>query len=277
MGALDVLARRHATAHPLSAARRLQEHPAETAALFLADLEPGITAVVLGKMSPGNAAAILDRFTIDGTVRVLETLDLATTVMLLRQLSVDSRAAIVDALPASLGRRVSEALAFRRGTVGSIVDSTVTAFDVDAPVSEVRVLGPDPRLPYVYVVGPEHQLVGVVHRRDLERTDADVKLRSIMRTRLQTVAADAPLAGLANHSAWSMFDTLPVVDSRDTFIGIIQHKSLRTLPQISEGEAGSRTAVTALLDLGEVYWSGLFSAIEALASIGPTGVQGEVQ
>jgi hypothetical protein len=35
--------------------------------------------------------------------------------------------------------------------------------------------------------------------------------------------------------------------------------------------------VTALLDLGEVYWSGLYSAIEALASVGSVDDRGDTQ
>lgn len=277
MGATALLAHRYTAFQPQSAAIRLQGMPARETAAFLTDAETETAASVLKMMWPGRAAAVLDHFTIDRKVRVLEKLDLTTIVVFLRQLTEDSRAELIDALPESFGRRVRQALASRPGTAGFVVDSTVTAFDADTTVSEARARGSDPRLPYLYVVSPEHQLVGVVHRRDLERSDDSATLRSLMNARVQTVPATTSVAGLLGHNAWSTFDALPVVGARGVFLGVIRHKSLRSKPGVKAGTPASATAVTALLDLGEVYWSGLFSAIETFASAGRTEAQGDTQ
>jgi magnesium transporter len=275
MGASFSIARRYATAHPEAAAKRLSSIPAEGAAAFLADVEPEVAAIVLKRMWPGSADAVLAHLAIDSKVRVVETLDLTNVVVLLRQMQDDSRDAIIDALPEPLGRRVRHALALRPGTAGSVVDSSVSPFHVEATVAEVRSLGTDPRIPYLYVVDPEHRLVGVIHRRELEQADDRVALRSIMNTRVQTITATAPLAGLLNHGAWSHLDALPVIDARGTFLGIIRHKSLRASPHASAGASRSVAAVEALLDLGEVYWSTLYSAVETFAAIGPARVNGD--
>lgn len=271
MGATASLAHRYTAAHPQSAAKCLQALPPDEAAAFLTDAEPGTVAAVVKKMSPRAATTVLEHFAVDRKAQIIEMLDLTTIVVMLRQQSVESRDTVIKALPASLGRRVRHALALRPGTVGSVVDSTVAAFHADTTVAEVRAIGSDPRLSCLYVVGPEHRLIGVLHRRDLETADSEQRLQAIMSPRVQAISATAPLAGLLNHSAWFALDVLPVVDDRGAYVGVVRHKSLRASPQGSKPASGSPTAVSALLELGEVYWSGLFSVIDALASPGVPG------
>jgi hypothetical protein len=107
-----------------------------------------------------------------------------------------------------------------------------------------------------------------MHRRELDGSPAETPLRSIMNPRVQSLNATDPLATVHKHGAWADLDALPVVDARGAFVGIIRHKSLRASPRSMPGAPGPTTAVSAMLDLGEVYWLGLFSAIEKLASVG---------
>lgn len=265
MTTMHSLARRYATAHPQAAARRLQELAFDEAATFLAGLEPETVAAVVAQMWPQTAAAILDRVAVDHAAKALEILDLSRTVALLRQLPADARDGILNALPPSFQPRVRTALSLPAGTAGSAADTEVTPFDADTTVAEALARGSDARLPYLYVIDQDYRLVGVIHRRELENSDDGALLRSIMKTSVQKVPATTPLAVLHQHPAWSSFDAIPVVDALGSFVGVIRHKALRATPQAPRMPAGPTTALTALLDLGEVYWSGLFSAIEVLA------------
>ena len=96
-----------------------------------------------------------------------------------------------------------------------------------------------------------------------------------MHAPVQSVSATTPLAGLLEHGAWSTLDALPVIDGRGAFLGVIRHKSLRAKPEMSVRVPEPATALSALLDLGEVYWTGLFSAIETVATAGSTDAKGD--
>ena len=275
MSTLQSLARRYVAAHPDAAAIRLEELDSGEVASFLVGLEPQAAAAVIAELWPPKAAAILDRVDLDHAAKVLETLSLSRTIALLRQFPADARRNILRALPQSLGSRVRKALSLPAGTAGSEVDSAGTPCYADAMVGEALARGSDPRLPYLYVIDRDYRLVGVIHRRELEKAEESVSLRSIMKSPVQKVPATTPLTMLHQHGGWSAFDALPVVDARGAFLGVIRHKALRAAPHASRVAAGPTSALTALLDLGEVYWLGLFSAIEVLAEGGANAKTGD--
>ena len=275
MNATLSLARKYSTAHPREAAARLGKLPSEQVAVFLSGLDPAEASTILSELPTDIAAAVIERFEIERASRVLECLDLSRIVALLRALPADPREGLLRSLPKSLERRVSHALILPSGTVGTAADSTVRPFDADATVAAVRGAGVDPRLPYLYVIDREDRLVGVIHRRELDSSSDEAPLRSIMKTRVQSVNATDPMATIHDHRAWADLDALPVVDARGAFVGIIRHKSLRASPRSTPGPPGPRTAVSAVLDLGEVYWSGLYLAIETLAAVGTITANGE--
>ncbi len=266
MSIMHSLARRYATVHPDAAAYRLQDLAPDEAATFLAALEPETAAAVIKEMWPRSAVAAIEHVTPHQAARFLEGLDLSRIVALLRLLPAGARSDILGALPRSIEPRVRKALSLPAGSVGSAADSAVTPGDADATVGEALKSGTDPRVPYLYVIDQQYRLVGVIHRRELELADEGASLRSIMNSPVQKVPATTPLAALHQHRAWSAFDALPVVDARDAFLGVIRHKVLRSASHASTDRLGPTTALTTLLDFGEVYWSGLFSAIEVLAT-----------
>ena len=265
MTAMHSLARRYATAHPQAAAKRLEDLAADEAATFLAGLEPKAAAAVIAELWPATAAAIVERVDLDRTLKILEMLSLSRTVTLLRQLPAGSRENILVALPPGMEPRVRSALSLPAGTAGSEADVDVIPFDATTTAGEALARGIDPRLPYLYVIDRDYRLVGVIHRRELKTSEENASLRTIMRTPVQKIPAATPMAVLQQHAAWSAFDALTVVDARGAFLGVIRHKALRAAPQPRRMAPEPPTVLTALLDLGEVYWSGLFSAIEVLA------------
>ena len=89
-----------------------------------------------------------------------------------------------------------------------------------------------------------------------------------MKAPVQKIPATTPLATLHQHGAWSplmrcRWSTLEARSSASS----ATRRSERPLRR-SRTAHGATTALTTLLDLGEVYWSGLFSAIEVLAEGG---------
>lgn len=277
MSVLQSLARRYATSHPEAAATRIQDLDPDEAATFLAGLEPEAAAAVFSELWPRTAADILDRVAPDQAAKVLEMLNLSRAAALLRHLPADARDRILNTLPPPLASRMRKALSLPAGTAGSEADTGVIPYDTETTVGEALARGSDPRLPYLYVIDREYRLVGVVHRRGLENSEEGVKLQSIMAAPVQRVPATTPLATVHQHKAWSDFDALPVVDGRNAFLGVIRHKALRTAPRTSRAAAGPTPALTTLLDLGEIYWSGLFSAIEVFAEGGAKKGTGDLQ
>lgn len=275
MNATLTLARRYATGHPFEAAQRLGGLASDQVAFFLDDLEPEVAVPVLKEFWPGFSGRVLEHLEADRAARLIENLDLTRLVVLLFQLPDASRERIISALPHPLEQRARHAISLPEGTAGATADSTVIPYDADVTVSAVLDRGLDIRLPYLYVVDGEHRLAGVLHRRDLDGASGSATLRSIMTTKVQSIASSDSLVAVLDHAAWASLDALPVVDDRGAFFGVLRHKTLRTTPSLRRVAPGPTTAVSTLLDLGEAYWSGLFSAIEGLASIGSDRGEGD--
>ena len=269
MDSTHSLARHYATSHPDAAADCLATLEPDRIAPFLDGLEPDLAAPVLKELWPGFFARVLDHLDAGRAARLMESLDFARLMVLLSQLPAASREGIISAFPLPLAQRVRHALSLPEGTVGGVADSTLMPFDGEATVTAVRAGGLDSRLPYLYVVDEDYRLAGVVHRRELDDAPGSVTLRSIMTTRVQSLISSDPILAVFDHAAWSSLDALPVVDDRGAFFGVIRHKALRAKLPERVVAPGPAAAMTTLLDLGEVYWSSLFSAIEALSSVDP--------
>lgn len=274
MSTAALLARQYAASHPKAAAERLSQMAPEAASGFLDDLQPDEAADLVAEMWPAAAADVLGQSRLGRGAEVLESLPFAKAVALLRLLEGEPRDMLLGALPRSLADRYRLALTLPAGTAGSVADSTVAPFDADSTVAEARARAVDHRIPYLYIVDREQRLVGVVHRGDLDRADAEASLRSVMIDRVQTLPASAPLVLASEHVAWADHDALPVVDGRGAFVGVIRHRTLRSSLQRTRLDAGPNTALTTLLDLGEAYWSSLFSAILTLSSSQSGAVDG---
>lgn len=244
------------------------------AASLLSELDPKASAAVFEEMWPEAAAPVLELVPPDQAERAIRELKIGRTAALLHRLSPQARERIVEALDPPLRTRVYKALALPFGTAGSAADSTITPFDAEATVGEAVARGLDQRLPYIYVVDRDYRLVGVLHRRELEGSKSGTVLRTIMTTSLQKVPAATPVVELHQLAAWSTLDALPVVDAQGTFLGVVRHKALRAIQPPAAGPYKPATALETLLDLGEVYWTGLFSAIELLTESG-RGVESE--
>jgi magnesium transporter len=74
---------------------------------------------------------------------------------------------------------------------------------------------------YIYVVGPDHRLLGVVSFRELFAARPESRVRDIMRTELVSVRADLDQEAVANVIAESNLMAVPVLDAEGRIQGIV--------------------------------------------------------
>jgi predicted transcriptional regulator len=119
--------------------------------------------------------------------------------------------------------------------------------------------------PYVYVVDDAQRLVGVMHRRQLTTSDRRARVGNIMSRQLVRLPSAAPHSAVRSHPAWDEFDMLPVVGGDGVLVGVMRHRSLRRSGRSRHVGSEGRAALAAFLDLGEVYWGGLATAVDVMA------------
>jgi magnesium transporter len=118
---------------------------------------------------------------------------------------------------------------------------------------------------YVYVVGRDQALAGVLSLRELLVAGGDEPVRAVMKPNVVRVSHRAPLAAVLVHPGWRDFHALPVVSEDGVFVGMIRYKTVRRLAE--ESDAGQSPAgMETLFALGELYWTGLVELFGGMSS-----------
>ncbi len=267
-----VLVERFVQSYPAEAGRVLERFSADRAARFLEQLTEKNAARLLTRMGPNAGAAALHALDADRAQRLVTELAPHAAAELLRHGTPELQKTLLDAMEPSRARAIQKLLHYPPETAGALADPLVLALPDDLSVAEAqRQLSRTPHglLYYIYVVDRQHRLVGVVDMRELFLASRKEALSAVMHRQLTALEDWVSTAGIAVHPGWADYDALPVVDVHGTFVGAIKYRALR---QRLTDTAGDRTRaaafVTALFNMGELYWVGLSTVITAFAAPG---------
>jgi magnesium transporter len=255
------LAESFAAGHGASAAKTLASIDSVAAAAFLGSVADETAATLLAHMSPHDAARCILKIDTAKAADIFQSLGLHGSILVLRTLDRTARDSIISVLPPAFASRIERHLRYSEGSAGWLADSSVIALPESLRVAEAREESFDTRIPYVYLVDPEQRLVGVVMIRDIMTRPGHEALNTLATLTPVRVSARTGAAELTRHRAWTHLDALPVVDSRGVYLGALRHKMLRQLENSppTTGDAGS--PLLSVLELAELYWSGLSSAM----------------
>jgi magnesium transporter len=260
------LAACYAASYPAEVARRLETVPSTEVAEFLADVEPATAIEVIEGMMPSSAAAAFEFMDHGDLSPILELLPVARCVLVFRAVDQLGRKAMIDLLPMDTARKVERLLKSSQGSAGVLAEPVPVVLSPEMEIREASQLLEGTSGSYAYVVDPDHRLVGVIHRRDLSRSEDKARIANLMSRQIVRLPSAASLSAVRSHRAWSDFESLPVVDGGGVLVGVIRHRSVRRTA-FARGPSATpshRAALEAFLELGEVYWSGLTSVLGAL-------------
>lgn len=254
--------------HPEDGARVLEAFPAEQSAIVLARCKPTVAAGVIRRMMPGIAASCLASMPLDESSEIVACLSIDTAARIVRLLGAEVRDEILDTLPSKTADALRRMMDYPLGTAGSLMDPLAFTLPSDITVAEAkaRVEGAGEKvLYYLYIVDREYRLVGILNLREFILAPPEQRLAAIMRKQVVKVRAGAPLEQVAGSSDLSRFLSFPVVDKKDTFLGVLSTQTLsEALGRDDPGKA-KRASVNTVVALGELYWvtlSGMLSGAQ---------------
>jgi len=219
---------------------------------YIESLAPRELAHALAHLGPKEQTRILETLTPEGAADVIDDLPLSEAATLVEQLSVGVAAAIVQELPSDqqadllveMGEPEAEAVLdaldpveageirelsrYAEDVAGGLMVTELIAVPVSASVSPVieafrrAVSAEDMDVQYIYVVGPDRELEGVLPIRDLLLAEADPPLDSIMIPDPIAVRDDATLETLQDVFDRYDFLGIPVVDADGRLLGVVQ-------------------------------------------------------
>lgn len=256
-----------AALHPAAAARVLERFTPAEGALFLGALPVGQAAPVVARMAPVAAAGYLEVVGPERAAAVLAGLPATSVAGLLRQLP--DAEPVLRCLPEPVRAVLAKSLRFAEGTAGALADPAVLTIPQDASIAEAKALMA--RVPERvsldwYVVDREGRLVGTLDLRHLLAAAPSQSVASRMRRDPAQLSAQADLTTVAADPGWTDHDALPVVDDAGSLVGEVRHQTMRRMAR-----RDSVGALTPLVNLAELYWTGFSHLMFGPGRVPPEG------
>ena len=128
---------------------------------------------------------------------------------------------------------------------------------VDAEAGETIALArraPQSVRRYLYVLGDEQRLVGVVGARQCALSDPALPIARLMIAMPSSLLARTRLQEAVHNPDWERFDMLPVVDRRGIFLGVVRRNTLQRALRGEEASAARVDVTDLALDLADLWW-----------------------
>jgi len=214
---------------PESAAQVLNEIAPRQAADFLEEIPARIAAPTVGYMSSWSAARCMELLSPHRAAAIFQNLDFHDCAGLMRLLAAEQLAAVLDALPARLARRLRSGLRYPAGSVGAWIDPEIPAFADSASVGEaVLYLTNASAASHVFVHYKDNgRFAGAASVTSIMRSEPERALSELPLLRIRPLSSRATLASVAFLDAWDEYLMLPVIGRSKTVVGGLSRASLR--------------------------------------------------
>jgi len=241
---------------PVEAARQLETYEPEDSAEILAPMPTVDMATVLGYCQPGMISQVVQKLAPDKGADLISELPASMADVVFRQLTPELQQHVVERLGPFHGIRFRRALLQPKQTAGSLADPRVVTLPPNITVGEsIALLRRNSHQAgyYVYVVGREAKLEGVMTMKALFMADPQDCVSTVMNTHLVAIPADLTNEEIIRHPYWQQFPTLPVVDRDQVFLGMLRYRTLQQVIEDSETRRVPGSLPTGLIQLWEAY------------------------
>jgi Mg/Co/Ni transporter MgtE len=253
--------------HPGPSARVLAEMNYEAAAAFLDSLPTRVSEKVFSNMGASSAANILGHMTPVNAAAIFRTQDYLLSTTILRLIPMAIREGILKQIPQKLKCDLEQSLSFPPDTVGARMTTSVIMLSNTATVEDAkRELRQSPHAlaDFVFIVGDDRRLSGIVHSVLLFRHTEHVKLITLMEKDIPTLSARSKLQSIYDAKIWDAFGALPVVSRKKHLIGALRRET-KSQPTLVITSAGA-SATPVIISLIELFLASMTGLIHILAS-----------
>lgn len=253
--------------YPFQAARVLEQiSPADTAA-FLEQSEPNITKHVVAAMFPNFAASCLGKMRAQPAAKLLNEMPISNTARIYRLLNQEKQQELSKLLTSKYRLRIRRLLTYSTLSAGDLMNPNVDMLLDNLTVADaIRRIAryQQPVKCEIFIVDQAHHFRGVVDLGKLIIAKQHVKLSDILSRQIRTLSVNLSSDRLLTHPGWANRQRLPVLDSDNTLVGILDYSRVK---QISIKESETQDPMENLISLASLYWLSSMQLLESLLSI----------
>lgn len=255
---LDPLVEAYLEDHPGAAAASLARLEGVAIAEFLGATPPPLAAGVLANMMPAVAADALGRLETAPAADILFRMPNEAAVLVMRAMPRPLHAALFRAMPRTAALRLRAQMRYPEALVGSLVDpDAITLLPEQRVLDALRLMRGGRRRvsQQVYMVTEERRLTGYVDITRLIAARERTPLSRLVQPVPLTLNARAPLHTAEDLDIWLKFDSLPVVDRRGTFQGVLRREAIsREGRSLLAGISAEREFGRTRTALADIFW-----------------------
>lgn len=260
-----------------------QEHPENAAKVIVSQSDHELASLVQ-TYSPTHLAKVFDRLPAqllsDGlqdapnqtVAAIFAHLDSALVARIARRwrttghlLKVDS---VISQLSAKLAQKILALADYPEGTVGALMNPTpftVAPNYTIANVLEMLKKRRDRYSRYIYVVGVNKELLGVIPFKEAFYSDPHLVISELMSNKVTALKVTTSIQEVLKDKYWNEWDSLPVVNTQNQLRGVLRYDVLASSAQGAlQDKNGHQQIASATEALGEVVQIGVKAALSAL-------------
>ncbi|WP_151961097.1 magnesium transporter [Acinetobacter bereziniae] len=187
-----------------------------------------------------NAAYILEFLSLDQQLKIAEHLPKQNLIQVLSQMHSDDQTDLFKYLPYSLQQSIYTELSpeiqqqiqhlakYPEESAGAIMSSDYVAvspkLNITQAIEQIRKIAKNRETVYlIYVVDPDHKLLGVASLREMILADPHQNITDVMRTDLIIGDVNEDQESIAEKLHYYDFIALPIVDQQQRLVGIVTY------------------------------------------------------
>lgn len=255
--------------HPQNAANVLERLLVEDTVEFLQKIPTDLAARTLEVLAPQYAAQcflIIPPKTCSG---LMQQMKLTSGISLLRFMPRSATQTILKHLLPDKKLLLKKRLTYPQDLVGAWMHSDNPAVSETTLVGEIRKSLRLSKKAIEYapcVVGPDGSVIGLLSLARLITSKDSIPVSNILERDFKALSARATVRSVSSLPQWDYFESLPVVDRKNKFIGMLTLKSLKKALAVVKGDSTSEQMDSVLMDSVNAYVSTLAWLVQSVTA-----------
>lgn len=254
--------------HPVDAARVLEELSSSDVAALFEEMPSTVATTVLVTMLPNYSAACFSAMEPKFAAELMSAMPVTNAARIFSLMSREKQKSLSKVISSKTRKRILRKLNYRAMTAGDLMNPNIDMLQENLTVADaIRRIERHRQTVKceIYVVDKLHRYLGVVDLGKLLTSREQIRLRDILSRSYQSVSVYASSESLLANPAWAGRQRLPVVESDNTLVGILDYESVKET--VDKDYNFNRDPMENLFSLAGLYWLTLVHMLDGLLNI----------